>query len=219
MTDYRTAKGWLTINERELLAMRAREALHNVIASTPNARQPCAANVGIEYGASLHCIKVGFPGWVVAIDIDLSKVEGFNYQGRVVDGEERIYWLEEDSASRVERILRAGDYETSLSLAWPVSETAEGKPTGFWTGPIAFAFIDGDHGYNAVYADCRFAEYIPIGGVIAFHDCYSLDYGKPHLHPHSPDCNIAVSDWYAEQAGKWEEQESVDSIRWFRRVA
>lgn len=212
MTDYRTAKGWLTINERELLARLAGEVPRDSFDSRP----PCALNVGIEYAASLHCIRAGFLGWIVAIDVDLSKVDGFSYQGQVIGNEERIYWLQEDSASRAGRILHASD---SSNLAWPVSQNAEGVTMGFWTGPIAFAFIDGDHSFPAVSADCRFADYIPIEGVIAFHDCYSLDFGKPHVHPHSPDCNLAVEAWYQEHQGEWEEQESVDSIRWFRRVA
>lgn len=57
MTDYRTAKGWLTPDEREALFTAAQAG--NVI-----------LNVGIEYGASLHCLKAGNPNcYIIAIDL------------------------------------------------------------------------------------------------------------------------------------------------------
>lgn len=190
MTDYRTAKGWLTINERELLARLPQE-----VGSTA-----CVLNLGTEYGASVHCLLHGARQakdnwWVDAVDVDMSKQVGLSGVVGVT--------LHEGTSEA---------FYNALTTTLPLDQI---DPEG---GVWDVVFVDADHSYQAVTLDTRFAEYIPIGGIIAFHDCYSLDYGKPHLHPHSPDCNIAVSDWYAEQAGKWEEQESVDSIRWFRRV-
>ena len=54
---YKTAKGWLTENEREALFAAAH--FGNRI-----------LNVGIEYGASVHCFKEGNPdAQIVAIDL------------------------------------------------------------------------------------------------------------------------------------------------------
>lgn len=70
MTDYRTARGWLTAQERAALVRYAnynRMVLNNSV----------IVNIGIEYGASLHCLRAGSPsGTIVGVDIDPSKLEG-----------------------------------------------------------------------------------------------------------------------------------------------
>jgi len=83
-------------------------------------------------------------------------------------------------------------------------------------GEIHVAFIDGNHGYSAVLLDCRFADLIPAGGTIAFHDCLSWEEnGQPHAR--EAGVNIAVSEWYAANQNKWVEGPFARSIRWFVR--
>ena len=60
MVDYRTAKGWLTPHERALLHGQA----HGVAANG------LMVNIGIEYGASLVCLRQGNKNaTILAIDV------------------------------------------------------------------------------------------------------------------------------------------------------
>lgn len=187
MTDYRTAKGWLTEAERELLVRLAQEvpALGNIL------------NIGLEYGASFHCLRTGSHKNGVsidAVDLDTSKFVGD------VDPSDPVEFIERDSKDFYAGLVNssvARDIEFVYHLV----------------------FVDGDHRFAAVKADARFADFIPADGVIVFHDCYDLVLGKPHPHPWNPDGNDAVQEWYEAHQGEWEEGETVDSIRWFRRIA
>jgi hypothetical protein len=38
-------------------------------------------------------------------------------------------------------------------------------------------FVDGDHGELGVHLDAGFADFLPVGGMILFQDCY--DWDKP----------------------------------------
>lgn len=78
MKTYAEARGWLTADERE--ALFAIASAGNVI-----------LNVGIEYGASLHCFKDGNPNcYIIAIDlIGDDKFEG---------NRDRIQFIKGDSA-------------------------------------------------------------------------------------------------------------------------
>lgn len=79
--SYKEAKGWLTPDERE--ALFAAASMGNVI-----------LNVGIEYGASLHCLKEGNPNcYIIAIDlIGDEKFEG---------NRDRIQFIKGDSTKLV----------------------------------------------------------------------------------------------------------------------
>jgi len=73
--------------------------------------------------------------------------------------------------------------------------------------PIHFLFVDGDHKYKVVREDIKnWGPKIVPGGVIAFHDALLGSY----KHWVSRAINEVLTDG-------WEEQESVLSIRWFRR--
>lgn len=79
MTDYRTARGWLTSGERDVLFYEAKR-----LAVTQSSA--VIVNIGVEYSASVHCLLGGIreaqesfalaAPLVYAIDIDNSKVEG-----------------------------------------------------------------------------------------------------------------------------------------------
>lgn len=206
MIDYRTAKGWLTVAERELLVELGRWAtvLRNSIGG-------CIINIGVEYGASVHCLQHGFKGEVVGIDIDTSKFEG----NRALP----LRLVQCSSAQVVGTTVfthgkRGIMCETSRVLVEGIETTGEISEFGL---PLV-VFVDGDHSYTAVLSDARLADFIPVRGIIAFHDCYDLEKGKPHPHPWDPDCNKAVQAWHDAHRQQWQEQEPVDSIRWFRRV-
>lgn len=62
--SYKTAKGWLTPNEREFLYEMARQVPPNGV----------ICNIGVEYGASVVCLAQGNPtATIAAIDVDLTK--------------------------------------------------------------------------------------------------------------------------------------------------
>lgn len=70
MSNYLTARGWLTQGEREIL-VRYAAAVSSV------SYFPCIVNIGVEYGASLHCLKAGAPqSSLHGVDLDISKFEG-----------------------------------------------------------------------------------------------------------------------------------------------
>lgn len=59
---YQSAQGWLTLNEREALRRYAAKATGVII------------NVGVEYGASLVCLRAGSESPIIGFDIDTSNV-------------------------------------------------------------------------------------------------------------------------------------------------
>lgn len=42
-----------------------------------------------------------------------------------------------------------------------------------WTEPISFLYIDGKHDYWTLSDDLRWAEHLPVGGLVAIHDAFS----------------------------------------------
>jgi hypothetical protein len=69
---------------------------------------------------------------------------------------------------------------------------------------IDLAFIDGDHGETGVLMDAGFADFLPVGGMILFQDCY--DWDKPgEIHGVCPGVNAAVTKWFAAHEGEFEE--------------
>jgi SAM-dependent methyltransferase len=70
MQDYHTARGWLTLPEREAIREYA-------CAAENNFEDPKIVNVGVEYGASLYCLRDGAPvAEIYGIDLDISKFDG-----------------------------------------------------------------------------------------------------------------------------------------------
>lgn len=78
-----------------------------------------------------------------------------------------------------------------------------------WDRKLGGIFIDGDHTTEGVLKDCKFIDWLQIGGIVAFHDCTG---------PAGEDVNKAVQMWYDEHKDGFKELEQVYSIRWFRRV-
>lgn len=179
--DYKNAKGWLTLAERETLFSLARDVVPII--------KPFFVNIGVEYGASLACLRAGRPeADIRGLDIDLSKVVD-DYGCRLFRIDSRIY-------------LAAINKQ--------------------WQG-IDIVFVDGDHGYDGVWADIGYANHIHVNGYIIFHDCYDWPPAPPKtIHSKCPGINRAVSQWYSDINGidkDWQELEPVDSMRIFKRIA
>ena len=52
-----------------------------------------------------------------------------------------------------------------------------------WDAPIHFAFIDGCHGEECVTKDfLNVSQFVPVGGMIAFHDFGEDSCGEPQVH-------------------------------------
>ncbi len=85
MGSYRTAKGWLRPEEREALVKYAREVRYQTV--------PTIVNIGVEYGASLACLRAGARHAVIyGIDIDISKAVS-NYHCRLIQTDSRLFWM------------------------------------------------------------------------------------------------------------------------------
>ena len=69
---YKTARGWLTEDEREALVRYA--AMSLLYPTFLSDRPVTIVNIGVEYGASLICLRHGNPtARIIGIDIDMSK--------------------------------------------------------------------------------------------------------------------------------------------------
>jgi len=70
MTDYRTARGWISLPERE--------ALKDYASACASAFEDAKIlNIGVEYGASLHCLREGAPeAELYGIDLNTKVFEG-----------------------------------------------------------------------------------------------------------------------------------------------
>lgn len=86
MLDWQKAKGWLTMGERALLVALGAEAGEGII-----------LNIGIEYGASLVCLRAANPAAkLYGIDLDISKMvetPGLN-----------VHRIQDDSTKRVKHL-------------------------------------------------------------------------------------------------------------------
>ncbi len=69
MIDYMNARGYIKPEERVMLYNAARETVPTI--------SGVIVNIGVEYGASMACLRAGNPAaLLIGIDIDMSKYEG-----------------------------------------------------------------------------------------------------------------------------------------------
>jgi len=85
------------------------------------------------------------------------------------------------------------------------------------TVPVHVMFVDGDHSYRGVKADILnwVRPFVIEGGYVIFHDAFyekSSSFYNAHKGIAQAIEELIVPD------SQWEEQEKVDSIRWFRRI-
>jgi cephalosporin hydroxylase len=144
MTGYLEARGWLSAAEREALVALAAEVAARF------APAPTLVNIGVEYGASLHCLRAGAPGaQLVGVDLDCTRLVGH------VD------------ATRTHLI--AGD-SAAAGRAWRAwAQERLGAPA------VHLVFVDGGHTRDAVHADIvAWTPHLAPGGLLAFHDYSDL---------------------------------------------
>jgi len=194
--NFLTAKGWLREEERR--------ALRNFATLAVPQNNGVIVNIGIEYGASVHCLHEGNPEAVIfALDLDIGKYEGEIY--------ERVAFWQGDSGGQ------------ELHDRW-VKEIAF---------PIDLLFIDGDHTYEGVKRDLWWTHWVKPNGYVLFHDCYDFE-DPSIVHRVVPGVNEAVSEWYGavrawgpvteEHAmqpsmfGNWTEDEPIGTMRIFKKV-
>lgn len=191
--DYKTAKGWLRDDERQLL--------HDLAAYDVGHRG-CVVNIGVEYGASLACIRAGNAFCrIIAVDLDMSKLVPEVYlacKPLLVEGDSAA----SKTQSRVEELVR-----------W---EALERPQSG-----VSLLFVDGDHSYDGVMSDTWYCGLVHHGGLVVFHDC--RDYDNPHkgcLTPITSAVAKAVSDWFKIHDNEWFEVIDLPkygTMRVFRR--
>lgn len=104
--DYMTAQGWLKDGERRLL--------HDLAAQTENQRDAVFINIGVEYGASLACLRAGNPrAEIYGIDLDLSKVLADGYGATTYEGNSADFvdaWKKEPHSGPVDLVFVDGDH-------------------------------------------------------------------------------------------------------------
>ena len=101
MGSYKTAKGWLRLDEREALVKYARDVRWI---------GPTIVNIGVEYGASLACLRYGAPhAYIVGIDIDISKAVD-NYHCVLVEADSRMWWREWPEFRELDLLFVDGDH-------------------------------------------------------------------------------------------------------------
>jgi len=104
---YKTAKGWLTDQEREALVFYANEMFQQ------NQSNPATIiNIGVEYGASLVCLRHGNPtARIIGIDIDISKCQATTTQLVEMDsGALGRAWEQYTEYSEIDLLFVDGDH-------------------------------------------------------------------------------------------------------------
>lgn len=114
-------------------------------------------------------------------------------------------------------LAEAGFADRTKQIAAPSKDAAadwgpKKKPT-----PIDLLFIDGDHTFEGVKADIdNWIKFVPVGGVVAFHDCACATNRLPHyLHF---EVTRALSEWYLVNGAKWQQTHMVDTTIVFKRI-
>lgn len=182
--DYKTAKGWLKDEERELLFRLAGEVagINTLI-----------LNIGVEFGASLACLRAGNPAnRIIAFDPDMSKVLENGYGATLFE-------------------MSSYSQEAYFKIAMQVDDKKKN---------LRLIFVDGDHGKTGVLLDAKYADLLADGGYILFQDCWDWDKGIGVVHEVVPGVNEAVSEWYARPdiAKKFVELDSVGTTRVFMKL-
>jgi predicted O-methyltransferase YrrM len=182
--DYRTALGaCLTLKEREWL----KGAAERVSARFADREQVVFVNVGVEYGASCHCLRAGSPdALLVGVDLDFSHLED---------------------------VEALGDDGLYLPLEGDSTEICH----DFLGLPIHLLFIDGGHDYRTVSCDIAgWIPKLAPGGIVAFHDYYDMHNGQaPWIRgvKRAVDEWMHLKGWGED----WEIVAHVDSVQAFRR--
>lgn len=186
--DYMTAKGWLRDDEREGLKRLASEV----------GPQGCIINIGVEYGASIACLRAGNPtARIVGLDIDMSKF--------VMD----VYLATSPLLFEAD----SGNENTVKRVKTVVQDWYEGDKCA------GLVFVDGDHNYEGVVRDLVYTGMICGGGTIVFHDYYGWsDPEKPAVDPWVKGVNRAVDEWFAGNQNDWEEMPHIGTMRIFKRL-
>lgn len=184
--NYKTAKGWLSENEREFLFNIAKKSATII-------------NVGIEYGASLHCLRQGNPSAnIVAIDlIGSEKLEGISDLGYT-----QLLTVESSNNAKTNKvdIKAAASQDKFLLLIKADSTKLELKNFS-----ADSTFIDGGHDYVCVKNDI--ARYAPITKkYLMFHD-----YSNAEIHS---GVKQALDEW---QSKEFAFIEQVDTLRVYER--
>jgi len=146
-------------------------------------------NIGIQWGASLWCIREGAPNaYLIGVDID----------------------LRHDRKAQHERIQFESEfYNTDLIEAESASYGRVFRPE------VALLLIDGDHHYNQVYADIRgWVPNVCQGGIVIFHDYEPTELNLRQF-PELEGVKRAVDEYFGDG---WERDKGPDSIIAFRRV-
>lgn len=122
MADYKNARGWLTDAERDHLVDMARRADGQTI-----------INIGVEYGASLACLRYGAPqSEIIGIDLDISKSE-VRDGVTLTEADSGAYSLTWPDAQQIGFVFVDGDH--SYAGVWRDLHWARFVPVG---GAISF---------------------------------------------------------------------------------
>lgn len=174
--NYKTAKGWLTESERDYLYKLAKKSTTII-------------NVGIEYGASIHCFAEGNPtANIVAIDLIGNQKFVGNLESSVAIKEEQVADLEQLLA-QYQVVFIEGNSNT-------IDIEAEAD----------LIFIDGGHDYKCVQNDiAKFAQMAT--DYLLFHD-----YSDAIIHS---GVKKALDEWTPHDFMKIKQ---VDTIAVYQRV-
>jgi len=99
---YKDAKGWLRPEEREALVKYA--------SKVESKFQPIIINIGVEYGASLACLRQGAASAIIyGIDIDISKAVS-SYHSELIEADSRTLWEQWPEGRAVDLLFIDGDH-------------------------------------------------------------------------------------------------------------
>ena len=177
------ARGWLRDDERA--------KLHDLAKAVPPFGT--MVNIGIEYGASMVCLRAGacYDAILIGIDVDNSLIP--------VDV---LAWLKKHPVTLIEDF----SYNVFQAMRTLIKD-------------VDLVFVDGDHAYEGVQLDCHWAELVRVGGTIVFHDCWAWSDNKvAATDAWVAGVNKAVQEWH-DSHPEWEELVSVSTMRIFQRVA
>lgn len=181
--------GWESLNEQKMLLSYASQVPPNGL----------IAEIGAEFGMSASLFCEGADASVQIYSVDL-------FPG--------------DLLKQHRNNLIRGGY-TEGSNHYTRSKQIKGDSKEVWKkwdlGAIDLLFVDGDHSYKGVKADIEgWIPLVKVGGVVLFHDAAPATNLQPH--PLHFEVELAINEWLAEDDESWVEENSVDTIRAFRRV-